>query len=189
MITRIFTVVMLTLALNFLAAAGGIGWLWNQGKLNREKVSAIKELVFKETVESAPTSQPSADATTQPVVQLDELLDRASGRSATEQVEFIQHTFDAKMTMLDRRQRELNDLQHQVELSKQQMSRDRTALDGREKSLADREQQSQRLEGDKGFQDSLALYKSMPPKQVKTIFMGLDDGTMTSYLQAMEPRV
>jgi hypothetical protein len=151
-------------------------------------VAAIKEIVFKDAAQPQPTSQPSEVATTQPVVQLDELLDRASGRSATEQVEFIQHTFDAKMAMLDRRQRELNDLQHQVELSKQQMSKDRTALDGREKGLAEREQQAGRLESDKGFQDSLALYKSMPPKQVKTIFMSLDDATMTSYLQAMEPR-
>jgi hypothetical protein len=188
MIKRLLAVIMLTLAVNFLAAAGGIAWLWNQGKLNREKVTAIKEIVFKQAQEQAPTSQPSGDPTTQPIVQLDDLLAKASGRSATEQVEFIQQNFDAQVATLDRRRRELNDLQQQVELAKQQMSRDRAALDAREKGLAQREQQATKLEGDKGFQDSLSLYKSMPPKQVKTIFMGLDDATMTNYLQAMDPR-
>jgi hypothetical protein len=188
MIKRLLTVVVVTLALNFLAAAGGIGWLWNQGQLDRGKVKAIKEMVFAKPAEAAPATQPSPEPSTQPVLQLDELLARAAGRSATEQVEFIQQTFDAKMAMLDRRQRELIDLQRQVELSKQQMSKDRSALDTRDKSLSDREQQATRLATDKGFQDSLALYKSMPPKQVKTIFMGLDDQTLTSYLQAMDPR-
>jgi hypothetical protein len=68
------------------------------------------------------------------------------------------------------------------------MSKDRTALDGREKALAEREQQATRLANDKGFQDSLALYATLPPKQVKTIFMGLDDPTVMNYLQAMEKR-
>jgi hypothetical protein len=186
---RLINVIVLTLALNFLALAGGVGWLYHQGKLTRGNVTAIKEVLFPRPKPPAPASQPSGDPTTQPIMQLEELLAKASGRSATEQVEFIQHTFDAQMALLDRRQRELNDLQRQVDLSKQQMSKDRAALDGREKALADREQQATRLAGDKGFQDSLALYATLPPKQVKTIFMGLDDPTIMNYLQAMEKRV
>jgi hypothetical protein len=44
------------------------------------------------------------------------------------------------------------------------------------------------LADDKGFQDSLALYNTMPGKQVKTIFMSLDDATVQQYLQSMTPR-
>src|SRR5437588_457561 len=40
---------------------------------------------------------------------------------------------------------------------------------------------------DKGFQDSLALYNSMQPKQVKDVFTSLDDATVMKYLRAMDP--
>jgi hypothetical protein len=149
---------------------------------------AIKEIVFPKPIEAAPATQPSEDPTTQPVMKLEELLASASGRTASEQVDFIQNAFDAKMVILDRRQREIKDLQEAVELSKKQMAADRAELDTREKALADREKQATQLATDQGFKDSLALYTSLPPKQVKTIFLGLDDQTVINYLQAMEPR-
>ena len=185
-------VIVLTLALNFLAAAGGIAYLFQSGKLDRTKILAIKDLIFAPPPSEAPTTQPAAEEaapTTQPITSLDKLLAQASGRTAGEQVEFIQRSFDAQMALLDRRQRELADLQRQVDLSKQQMERDRAAFEKARTELANREQQATKLATDKGFQDSLALYNTMPSKQVKTIFMTLDDATMRQYLQAMQPRV
>ena len=183
------TVVVLTLAINFLAAAGGIGYLFQSGKLDHDKAMAIKDIVFAPT--TAPSTQPSEESapTTQPVNSLEALLAKASGRTAGEQVEFIQKSFDAQMAILDRRQRELVDLQRQIDLAKGQMERDRVKLQKGETELASQEAQAKKLATDKGFQDSLSLYKTMPSKQVKTIFMSLDEATMRQYLQAMEPRV
>jgi flagellar biosynthesis/type III secretory pathway ATPase len=45
-VKKLITVVVLTLAINFLAAAGGIGYLFQSGKLDREKAQAIKDIVF-----------------------------------------------------------------------------------------------------------------------------------------------
>jgi len=186
---KLFNVLVLTLAMNFLAIAGIVGWMVQTKKLDREKVQAIKEIVFPKPAPEVPTTQPSDQApTTQPIMRLEELLAKSTGRSASEQVEFIQHTFDAQMALLDRRQRELIDLQRQVELSKQQEAKDRTALDGQKKALDAREQEAARLASDKGFQDALQLYNTMPAKQVKQVFMGLDDTTVMNYLQAMQPR-
>ena len=89
---------------------------------------------------------------------------------------------------LERRAREIADLQRQVELAKQQYSRDHGDLEKQKKLLADQQQEAEKLAGDKGFQDSLALYNSMPPKQVKSIFMSLDEQTVVNYMQAMQPR-
>jgi BMFP domain-containing protein YqiC len=184
---KLFTVLMLTLAMNFLALAGGVGWLYQHGQIDKEKIAAIKEILFPKPAET-PTTQPSEDPTTQPIMRLEELLAKATGRSASEQVEFIQHAFDAQMAILDRRQRELIDLQRQVDLSKQQMTKDLTSLQQRKQALDAREQEATRLASDTGFQDSLNLYNTMPSKQVKTIFMGLDDTTVKNYLEAMQPR-
>ena len=183
-------VLVLTLALNFLALAGAAGWLFQSKHLNRERVHAIREIVFPHPAPASAATQPVSEdaATTQPILKLDELIARQSGRSAAEQVEFLQHTFDAQMAQLDRRQRELADLQRQVDIAKEQMTRDRATFDTEKSALTAREQQVDRLANDKGFQDSLARYQAMSGKQVKQIFMTLDDDTVMNYLQTMEPR-
>ena len=186
---KLGVVIVMTLALNFLAAAGGIAYLFQSGQLDRAKVLSIKELVFAPPAVSAATTQPATQPTTKPANSLEALLAKASGRTAGEQVEFIQRSFDAQMALLDRRQRELADLQRQVDLAKQQMERDRAALEKGRVELASQQQAATKLATDKGFQDSLLLYNTMPSKQVKTIFMTLDDATMRQYLQAMQPRV
>jgi len=186
---KILSLISLVLAINFLAVAGAVGYLAGTKKIDREKLTAIREIVFPK--EAPPSTQPAVEepgATVSPVLRLEELLARQAGRSATEQVEFIQTTFDAKQQELDRRQRELVDLKRQVDLARDQLSRDRAVLSTGQKDLKAGQDLSQKLQDDQGFQDTLALYSSMGAKQVKTIFMTLDEQVMQRYLQAMPPR-
>src|SRR5438477_5433692 len=142
---KFFNVLMLILAVNFLAAAGGVWWLYQSKHLDRQKIIAIKEIIFP-TGSDAPTTQPAdSSPATQPILRLEELLARANGRTAAEQVEFIQHAFDAQMAQLDRRQRELNDQQRQVDLAKQQMARDRATLLADQQKLSDQQQEEAKL--------------------------------------------
>jgi hypothetical protein len=185
---RILSVIVLTLAINFLAVLGGVGFLFQSGKLDREKIGKVKELVFAPPPPAA-TTQPSASPTTKPgEMSLSSLLANRKGSSAIEQVDFLKRTFDTQMLELDRKQRELADLQRQVDLANQKLAADRVALDKREKDLASREQQAQKLQDDQGFQTSLSIYNSMPPKQVKSIFMTLNEATVQQYFEAMDAR-
>jgi hypothetical protein len=68
------------------------------------------------------------------------------------------------------------------------MERDRAALAKSQTELVTRQDEAARLATDKGFQDSLALYNTMPAKQVKQVFASLDDATVVRYLQNMQPR-
>ena len=186
---RILNVLVLTLAVNFLLMAGGSALVFKSSHMDREKFTAVKKLLFDA---SQPTTMEAAS--TQPAVPLDpadrvqRLLAVASGRPAGEQVDFIRQTFDGEMAELDRRQRELSDLQHQIELAREQTKVDRAKIEQAQKELAKAQELQTRLASDKGFQDSLELYNVMPPKQVKTIFMTLSDDVVTQYIQAMEPR-
>jgi flagellar motility protein MotE (MotC chaperone) len=186
-VKKLFMVLALTLALNFLAAAAGVGYLFKSGQLNKSKISQIKDVIFKPP---APATQPSApaDKNANPKNALAAIMANQNGRSAVEQVEFLRRTFDAQMLELDQRQRQIADLQRQVDLANQKLATDRAALDKREKDLSTREQEAQRLQNDAGFQSSLSLYANMPAKQVKTIFMTLSDQTVQQYLQAMDTR-
>lgn len=187
---KAFQILILLLAVNFIALAAGVGWLIRSGHLDRQRAMQIKELVFPPPpAPDAVNLQTRDEPATQPATSLETLLARSSGQSATEQVELIQQAFDAQMAQLDRRQRELTDLQQQVELARTQLSRDRAAVVAKQQQLADQEALAGKLQKDKGFQDSLALYAAMPSRQVKDIFMSLDDQTVINYLQAMEPRI
>jgi flagellar motility protein MotE (MotC chaperone) len=187
-VKKLLSVISLTLAMNFLLLAGGAGWLVKTGHLDRDRLKEVKKILFPPPEPPPADSTASTDATTQPSARLDQLLAKASGRTGGEQVEFIQQTFDAQSAQLDRRERELNDLQRQVDLAKGQMSRDRAKLEQDRTDLTARQQQDTKEASDKGFQDSLQLYSSMPAKNVKAIFLSLSDDVVQQYLEAMPPR-
>ncbi len=187
---RIINVLVLTCALNFIFVLLGGGLLLTRSHMDREKFAAVKKLLFET---SQPTTMEVAStqpvATTEPADRLAQLLAENSGLPAGKQIDFIRQTFNAEMAELDRRQRELQDLSHQIELSRQQTKADREKLQQAQKALADAQEQQRKLASNQGFQDSLELYNAMAAKQVKTIFMTLDDDTVVAYLDAMEPRV
>jgi|GEM_PF-768849 len=187
---KILRVIAYALALNFLAVIGGVGALWRSGHLDHERITSIKALLFPPPValDTASTTQPSDGAATRPSSQLDELLAKASGRSAEQQVEFLSQSYDSRMGQLDMRARELSDRQTEIDSAKQALTSDRAALEAEKKKVAAQEQQAAVQAGDQGFQDSLTLYSNLPAKQVKTIFMTLSDDTLVRYLQAMPSR-
>ena len=185
---KLWNVFVLTLAVNFIAVAVGVGYLYNDGRLDRKRIDAIKAVLYPPPATQPAASQPADESRPEPVLKLGELLEQKSGLTVSEQLSFLQQTFDARMAELDRRQRELADLQRQVDMANSTLARDRTALEEEKKQLTEREQLAARLAGDKGFQDSLKLYQSMPARQVKQAFMTMDDETVRRYLQAMEPR-
>jgi flagellar motility protein MotE (MotC chaperone) len=184
---KLLNVLIITLALNFLAVVGLTGWLYKSAGVNHDKIAAIKAVLFP------PTTQPDntnsvPEPSTQPTLKLDELLAQAATRPSNEQVDLIQRSVDTQMLQLDLRERQLNDLQQQIQIARGQNQTLRDTLAKKQKALEDQEQQAKKLEEDQGFQDSLKLYKTMTGKQVKQIFLKLDDETMERYLQAMSPR-
>jgi flagellar motility protein MotE (MotC chaperone) len=183
---RVWNVLVLTLALNFVVFAVALAYVYRTANVDQEKVRAIKAILFPLPAEPKPTTRPAA--TTQPTLKLEELLARSAGRPPAEQLDYIRQSFDSQMAQLDRAHRALIDLQRQVKLAQEKLAADRVALEQEKKDLAAQKGDAERLAADKGFQDSLALYETMPAKQVKTLLMGMDDETVNRYLQAMEPR-
>ena len=188
--SKLFSVIVILLALNFLALAGGVGWLVKEKRLGKEQVAEIKKILFPPPAPEVPQTQPAeADPATQPFLKLDALLAEKSGLPVGQQVEFIQQTFDAKMAEIDRRQRELLALKDQVERAQRELDSGRGQLLQAEQAVNDREQEAARLAADKGFQESLKLYNSLPARKVKEIFATLEEPTVVRYLKAMDPRV
>lgn len=190
MIKRLALVILLVLAVNFLAVAGGVGYLFGTGKIDKDKLGEIKKLVFPPATQ--PTTQPVVaqrdPATTQPLLKLDELLNKTTGKTAAEQVAFINDMVAATSATLERQRSEVVALQRQVSLAQEQLEKDRAALESRQKQLDEKENLRKKLDSDEGFKQSLEVYNAMDTKQVKEIFASLDEETVVRYLQAMEPR-
>jgi flagellar motility protein MotE (MotC chaperone) len=185
-VKKFFNVLVLALATNFLLVAGGIGYLWKTQRLDRDKAHAIREILFPPD-ETGATTQPATQPTTQPALNLDAVLAAAAGMPATEQVQLLQRTFDSRMAQLDRRTEELKALHDLVKNGEARLAADRVAFERERGALQKREQEADRLAKDKGFQDSLELYGTMKPKQVKDVFAGLPDDVVVRYLRAMDP--
>jgi hypothetical protein len=188
-VKKILNVIVLTLALNFLLAGAGGLVLFSKSHMDRQKFGKLKEFLFaasQPTTAELASTQPAA--TTEPEDPLADLLAKASGHTAGEQVNFIRQTFEAEMAEMDQKKRELEDLKHQVDLAREQTGIDRAKIEIAQKDLQNRQEMQNKLATDKGFQDSLELYNVMPARQVKTIFMTLSDDTVQQYFQAMEPR-
>lgn len=193
MVKKLLSLVTSVLALNFLLAAGGVGFLVFTGKLDKAKVQQIRELLVAKEDSAAPTSQPTTQPAQEsrpdsPIVRLDELLASTAGRSASEQAAMAQTAFDAQAAMLERRARELDDRFHQLQQAQADFESQRKTMLEQDKALQTRVDEQSKLENDKGFQDTLALYQSLPAKRTKAIFMTLPDDTVVRYLQAMDSR-
>jgi flagellar motility protein MotE (MotC chaperone) len=188
-VSKLFNVIVLLLALNFLAVAGGVGWLAKSGRLGKAQVAEIKAILFRPPPEVVAETQPGApDPSTRPSLKLDALLAEKAGLPVGQQAEHLRQMFDANSAELDRRQRELLALKDQVERAQRELDTGRGQLLKAEAAVNEREQEAARLASDQGFQDALKLYSSMPAKNVKQIFMTLDDETVVRFLRAMEPR-
>jgi hypothetical protein len=188
-IKKLGLLVLLVLALNFLAVAGGVGYLIGTGKLDKDKGKDIAKILFPEPVPATqPSTQPSDTDPTDPLLSIDELLVKTTGMSAAEQNEFLRSTFESMSAQLDRQRREVIDLRRQVDFAQAQLAKDRVALEAREKTLVERDERQTAAATDKGFQESLAVYDAMKSKQVKDIFLSLEEDTVVRYLQAMDPR-
>ncbi len=183
---KLMTLLAWTLALNFLAVAGGVGYLFQSGRLDKVKLHAIKEIVNPPAPPVSPATQPAP--TTQAVLKLDELLAQHAGRPPVEQLQYIRQAFDAQMVQLERAQKEMVALRAQAEAAQAAARREREAVELAQKKLDAKEKEALTQATDKGFQDSLGLYTSLPAKQTKTLFMSLDVNKAVEYLQAMEPR-
>jgi len=183
---KLLTVLMFALGLNFMAIAGGVGYLFKTGHLDREKIAELKKIVFPPTTEHSaeePTTKPTEP--TLPTMNLDALVAKVANKPAGEQVDFVRQTFDQQLAELDRKRRELLDLQTQIDMAKEQALIDRTKLEESQKELASKQQATAKQSDDKGFADSLQLYTTMPAKQVKTIFLSLSDDVVKRYIEAM----
>ena len=192
MIKKLFTAVVGVLAINFLFVAGGVGYLVATKKIDREKVLEIRSIVLGPA--TAPSTRPATQPTTQdatpdtPMLRIDALLAKVRDQPAPVRIDFVRGQLDAQAATIERRDREVADQRAQLDTAIEELKKQRETLVTERQAFDNRKAEQAKLDADTGFQKSLELYGTLPPKQVKAIFATLDDDTVVRYLQSMDAK-
>lgn len=182
--------------LHVVAALGFVGWLVATDRLDRARIDRVKEIftmtLAEETAEEEALALAEAEAikVTERVAALDE---KAAGvGSADERVEDDRTQHELAMRKLERTRADVEALVRNLNLAQRKVQRDQAELAEKQAILDKRLKEIEQRANDEGFQKAIAMYESLPPKQVKGMFLQLiadgDSDQVVAYMESMEPR-
>lgn len=192
MLQKLLSAIVVVLAVNFIGMVVAAALLAQKAALDREKIQAVRDVLFppaeteaSEAPDDADAAEPPAEPT--PMEQLMTLLDAQSGKPTEKRVEDLQQTFDQRTLALTRARRELDDLRRQLDLASGQLLQEREQFEASRKEWQDAVVNAADRARDKGFADALELYQELPAEQTKGIFMQIEEEVVLQFLQAMDP--
>ncbi len=191
LLKKLWMVLVVTLALNFVALIAVAGLLAQRAHLDGEKIKAVREVLFPaddsaEDVEADPVVDEPTGPT--PMEELLALLDAQSGKPAERRVSEMTASLDERATMLDRRRREVADRRRTIAAAAERVLADKQSFEATRDEWQAAIAAANARATDEGFREALTLYEQLPSKQVKAIFIELPDDDAVAYLRAMEPR-
>jgi chromosome segregation ATPase len=194
---KVIGISLLIILLAHLFAAGvGVAWLGASGRLNMDRLYAVRD-TFKHTIEedkqlAEEQAKKDADLAAEQQEKT-RMADVADGpTSVKDRLEEDQTKRDIVLAKAQRLQREMQDMNRNLDFAKDQLAKEKKELDAQrmafEKAKADME--AQRL--DKDFERVVETYSNLKPKLAKQAFLDLinqnkqDD--VVNYLSAMQLR-
>jgi flagellar motility protein MotE (MotC chaperone) len=194
---KLASLLLLLCILNLLAVAGLVGYLVATERLDKQKASAIVDLLrhkgtpdkFRETLYDIlePTPSTSTAPASQPALAADTPSSDTTPGSAQDRINASHQALDQETLRLENQAQELR---HRQELLVQ-LQADVTAklkkIDDEKQAFEKRVAQVNTQAADDSFQKSLALYNELKSKQVKDLFMPMPPDEIAKFLTAMDP--
>ena len=188
------------IALNLMVAAGLGGYLLATGRLDKEKSLAIVDLlrhrgtpntlrdqvneVLYPTTPPATASAPATRETLADFAGTDATL--ASLATAQERIEFARHAVEQERMRLESETRNLLARQKLLDDQRAAITRQSELLAAAQKKFDEQVQASASRLKDENFQRTVALYNDLKPKQVKELFISLDQDLVADYFRAFD---
>jgi hypothetical protein len=178
---------------HLLAVAMFVGWLWQSGRLNRERIDGVRA-TFSRTIEQELADEKTAaqEAEREHLAEVEEMKRRRPALPANEQIrltgmaeEQTEHTERRMADLRDLLAGEIERNRRQLELLNQALETERKRYD---QGIDDLEQRK----NDAQFIKAVKLLESQPPKIAKERIVELvQSGELdraVAYLDAMTPR-
>jgi len=177
--------------LNLLALLGLAGWAYASGRLDADRLQAVREAL------TTPADQPSeaerAKQATTPETQQEAKTDgRAIPVSSAERLIVQQELQEVAQQRLERSRRAVEDLRRTLEKEWQQLDEEIAEFERRKEAFEQMRRRIEQLEGDEQFKKTLRLYESVKPDEAAAMLMTLHEQGQTqrvvAYLDAMQTR-
>ncbi len=188
--------ILVVLILNLLVLGGFIAWLGGSGRLSRERLQKVVE-VFTPTIEQerlrleeeAQLEAESAERARQAA-----RLEAVSGGARTLEQKLDEEDLanELQARMLDRLTAESAAIRRRLESSKQVIAQLKAELDAERQALQDTIEAETQKRTSEDFQQAVAFYEQLSPKQAKGAFQALlaqgKTDEVLDYLGAMQLR-
>lgn len=162
-------------AIHVVVLAGFVGSLFASGRINREKLARIVDIV-RETENEEVVAEVS--------LETDEQVWRAS--SDRIEAEKVAEEIDERR--IDRLVRDLEAKYEMLEEVKQKIVTDEKQLAVREAQFSQMMKDERERLQNEGFLEAMQIYSNMPPESVKNLFMTMEDRPVMEYLVLMDDR-
>lgn len=191
----IFKVIAVVAVVNVLAAAGVLGWLIGTHRISGQRLREVKQ-VFATTLEQEKAKEEEEAKKAEQLKAQTETQARLSGLdgsgSAAERLVEEQQRNELLLRQLERTRQDIKSLSDNLMLTRTRMEREKSELLTARTDLTARLNEMEKRLNDAGFKKAVALYESLPAKQVRAMFDDLMTRGKTeevvAYLEAMQPR-
>jgi flagellar motility protein MotE (MotC chaperone) len=181
--------------LHMLALGGFVGYLAGTDRLSRDRVLEAAQMFRVTITEEAELAKAAAEADAQSQ-EIAARVELTSGKSAptsvAQRLAEERQRNEITLRQLERTRQEIESLRMNLTQRQAQMDRERDELLAEKQALEQRLKDLEQRYNEEGFRKAVALYESLPAKQVKQMFVGLLESNETdqviSYLESMQPR-
>lgn len=162
------------LVLHLLVTVAGIGWLWKEGRLNRERIHRVAAM-FKTTIEEEKLAAAAVEAAAaeQKQAQLELVrLEQVSRGPTTvaDRLSANQEVDEVSLQKITWLRRAVGDLTTRLESDKQQLQKLKGDLDKERAEFEKKSQARAQVVQDEDFQMAVKFYEQLKPKQTKVMF-------------------
>lgn len=185
------------LLINALTVGGAVLWLKSTGRLDRERVTRVRELFKKPIAEEKAEQEAAALEARENEKKAHEAARLASigengAVTIAQRLEAGREADEISMQRVERLQRDIASLQQQLVLAKDLLARQKTDLEAERKAFEENRARLTKLRDDADFQQAVQMYEQLPAKQAKDMFQQLiKDGKtdqVIDYLATMNLR-
>lgn len=192
----LWNAIAVVLVVDVLVALGFVGYLYQSGRLNRERVQRVvamlRPTIEQETQQQQQQAEEAQVAANQQKREAHLALVAQGPMTTQDELAKQQEEYEKQMMTVQRLREEVRALQRQLELAQQRLTKERGEIAAEREALAKALTAAEAQQRDVDFQHAVALYEQLKPAQTKQMFQELMakgcQKQVVEYLAAMQLR-
>ena len=192
----VWTVISSLLLINALLLAGAVGWLYQSGRINKDRIERIREMLeitIEQEQQLEIQAKEAEEQTRQKTLEIARLESVSDGPiTLADRLKAKEQGDELAVQRVKRLRRDISDLRRQLVLAKEQITKQHDTLLEQRQQFQQSVLQQTKLKEDQDFQKAVSMYQKVKPKQAKEMFQQMllrgQLPQVVDYLAAMQLR-